>query len=78
LLSVAGIGLPAVKKRIVWALALGLGTLSVGSTMYALPSGTHSAVRATNPRHGSDGNQLQAPPPPPRQKPVERVVVTSK
>jgi hypothetical protein len=58
------------------ALVVGMGVLVVTSAMYAVPQ---KPVSANHTDHGSHNqNQIQAPPRPPRVKPLERVVVTSK
>lgn len=67
------------KKKIVLALLIGLGTLGVGTAVYVLPHGSQPADQTSSVRQGTPGeNQIPAPPPPPRQSPVQRVVVGSK
>jgi hypothetical protein len=68
-----------VKKKLVLALLIGLGTLGAGTAIHALPHGSQPADQTSSVRQGTPGeNQIPAPPHPPRQTPVEHVVVGSK
>jgi hypothetical protein len=67
------------KMKIVVALAIGVGTVGLASAVYAAPTKPHPAQQVQHSEHVSTSqDEVQAPPAPPRAKPLERVIPTSK
>ena len=67
------------KMKIVMALAIGMGTVGLASAVYAGPVKPHPAHHVEHTEHVSTSqDEVQAPPAPPRAKPLERVIPTSK
>jgi hypothetical protein len=68
-----------IRKKIVLALVIGLGALGAGTAVLVVPDGSPPAGPASSVREGTrGGNQIPAPPRPPRLTPIERVVVGSR
>ncbi len=64
------------KKLTVLAVALSLTIIGLATAFYAWPHSSAPAVPAISTQHSAHGDQIQAPPRPPMQTPVERVVVS--
>ncbi len=64
------------KKLTVLAVALCLTILGLATAFYAWPHSSPPAAPATITRDSAHGDQIGAPPRPPMQTPVERVVVS--
>ena len=62
------------KKKIALILASCVAALGLVSVVYVIADKPHQASTAENSPH--EPGQIQAPPHPPRAKPIERVVVS--
>jgi hypothetical protein len=63
-----------VKKKAALIVAATVAVLGIASAVYLTASNPHPASRAEQATH--EPGQIQAPPHPPRTKPLERVVVS--